>query len=69
MQVVGNSWTFWLQKKRYFIPRLQLHMNYEQENQARKRKTALRKGKPVPRILQMLFPNRGGHYIDNNDAP
>ena len=41
---------------------------YQNELLARRRKRAFKKGKPVPKKPEMLFPNRSGNYIDWNNA-
>ena len=44
------------------------HQAYQNQNLARRRKEAFKKGKPIPQKPEMLFPNRAGNYMDWNNA-
>jgi integrase len=47
---------------------LKRHQAYQNENLARRREEAFKKGNPIPKKPEMLFPNRSGNYIDWNNA-
>ncbi len=47
---------------------LKQHKTSQQTHFAHRREEAFKKGEPIPKTPEMLFPNRSGNYIDWNNA-